>query len=197
MVSVNLKASTAPGRSAHSAACMLRAPSAAHPCGNHICHAMQWGLALQVATAGAAVGEPGTMMIGVKLQGAERWKAWGAVALFTFLAILQNMGNFMPAYLYEKVSICGLHSTQACNASSGRRTRSTPLQGLWVQTVSDKKDSHICRCGRSLPTDMWQLSLNSQLTQTGTGSQSPPAFVTFGFADASYVCACRCCWTSA
>ena len=48
--------------------------------------------------------KPGTMMIGVKLQGAERWKAWGAVALFTFLAILQTMGNFMPAYLYQQVS---------------------------------------------------------------------------------------------
>lgn len=66
------------------------------PCDN-------WGLALQVSNTGAGAGDPGTMMIGVKLQGAERWRAWGAVALFTFLAILQNMGNFMPAYLYEQV----------------------------------------------------------------------------------------------
>ena len=44
------------------------------------------------------------MMRGVKLQGAERWKAWGAVAVYTFLAILQTMGNFMPAYFFEQVS---------------------------------------------------------------------------------------------
>ena len=75
--------------------------------------AMRWDLALQVAKNGVAVGEPGTMMIGVKLQGAERWKAWGAVALYTFLAIMQNMGNFMPAYLYEEVSTSALHP-QAC-----------------------------------------------------------------------------------
>ncbi|CAL5220856.1 g2941 [Coccomyxa viridis] len=59
----------------------------------------------EVAKNGVAVGEPGTMMIGVKLQGAERWKAWGAVALYTFLAIMQNMGNFMPAYLYEEMVV--------------------------------------------------------------------------------------------
>ena len=59
------------------------------------------------------------MMVGVKLQGAERWKAWGAVALFTFLAILQNMGTFMPAYLNEKVSTCALPLATACPA--GRR----------------------------------------------------------------------------
>ena len=71
-------------------------------------------MALQVekgAGAGADAPEPGTMMLGVKLQGAERWKAWGAVALFTLLAILQNMGNFMPAYLNEKVSTHALRST--------------------------------------------------------------------------------------
>ena len=51
------------------------------------------------------------MMLGIKLQGAERWKAWGAVVLFTLLSILQNMGNFMPAYLYEKVRTCVLHPT--------------------------------------------------------------------------------------
>ncbi len=45
------------------------------------------------------------MMVGVKLQGAERWKAWCAVALFTFLSILQAMGVIMPAYLNEKVSL--------------------------------------------------------------------------------------------
>ncbi len=68
----------------------------------------QWELALQAGNVGAAVaaGDPGTMMMGFKLQGAERLRAWGAVALFTLLAILQNMGNFMPAYLYEKVRTC-------------------------------------------------------------------------------------------
>ena len=49
------------------------------------------------------------MMVGMKLRGAERWKAWAAVALFTFLAILQATGTIMPAYLYEKVSTCALH----------------------------------------------------------------------------------------
>ena len=65
--------------------------------------------------------EPGTMMMGVKLQGAERWKAWGAVALFTFLAILQTMGNFMPAYLYEQVSrhACNLTQHTPTEAAAG------------------------------------------------------------------------------
>jgi hypothetical protein len=53
------------------------------------------------------------MMVGIQLQGAERWKAWGAVVLFTFLAILQNMGTFMPAYLNQKVNTCALHLTTA------------------------------------------------------------------------------------
>ena len=59
------------------------------------------------------------MMLGVKLQGAERWKAWGTVMLFTFLAIMQTMGTFMPAYFYEKVGASFLHATPRRHA--GRR----------------------------------------------------------------------------
>lgn len=58
---------------------------------------------LQVGSTQADAGEPGTMMLGVKLQGAERWRAWGAVALFTLLTIMQDVGTFMPNYLNEKV----------------------------------------------------------------------------------------------
>lgn len=81
-------------------------------------HDLQSKLSLQVGSAGTGTGEPGTMMTGVKLQGAERWKAWGTVALFTFLAILQNMGNFMPAYLNEKVSTCASHLVTIHTAGS-------------------------------------------------------------------------------
>ena len=53
------------------------------------------------------------MMLGIKLHGAERWKAWGTVVLFTLLAIMQTMGTFMPAYFYEKVGTCSLHVTSS------------------------------------------------------------------------------------
>ena len=70
------------------------------------------------------------MMTGVKLQGAERWKAWGAVALFTFLAILQNMGNFMPAYLNEKVSTCTWRLVTIYIAGRCQQRRSLNFAGL-------------------------------------------------------------------
>ncbi len=64
---------------------------------------------MQAGSPGVGMGEPGTMMLGIKLQGAERWRAWGTMVLFTLLAIMQTMGNFMPAYFYEKVGTCPLH----------------------------------------------------------------------------------------
>ena len=66
---------------------------------------------LQVGSTKADAGEPGTMMLGVKLQGAERWRAWGAVALFTLLTMMQDIGTFMPNYLNEKVRICPASQT--------------------------------------------------------------------------------------
>ena len=58
------------------------------------------------------------MMMGVKLQGAERWRAWGAVALLTLLAVLQYTGNFMPAYFNEQVLACALYTVTISPADS-------------------------------------------------------------------------------
>ena len=71
-----------------------------------LCEQLQ--LTLQGGPTKADAGEPGTFILGVKLQGAERWKAWGAVVLFTLISILQAVGTFMPAYLNEQVCTCRL-----------------------------------------------------------------------------------------